>query len=443
MNRQERVRYLLSLRFWLTPGMGVKRHVLLAVAGTLLLVLGASGLLLWMLEGNRQLLSDPIEGVLSSGGWSTLGGWLSVALLAGGLALAAIAVGRLNRSLLSNWMDHPLQAAEVLHRRLQLSKGPRIVALGGGTGLSTLLRGLREHTSNLVAVVTVSDDGGSSGRLRKEFDMPAPGDLSDCLAALSDNELELSRLLEYRFERGQELRGHTFGNLLITTLTEVEGDFGKALSSLNRLLNLAGAVYPAATRPVFLEAEKRGGERVQGESAMRVVPGPVERVLIEPQQVGAPPQVAAEIRRADLLVLGPGSLFTSTIPPLLVPEVRAAVLATQARIVYVCNIMTEAGETDGFTAFDHVAALERHLGRYPDWVVVNATPVDPARVAAYREEAAEVVGFDPAPFAAAGIRVAQLELLAEGPHAKHDADALADWLVELWRRPETGKARVA
>lgn len=273
--------------------------------------------------------------------------------------------------------------------------------------------------------------------------MPAPGDLSDCLAALSDNELELSRLLEYRFERGQELRGHTFGNLLITTLTEVEGDFGKALSSLNRLLNLAGAVYPAATRPVFLEAEKRGGERVQGESAMRVVPGPVERVLIEPQQVGAPPQVAAEIRRADLLVLGPGSLFTSTIPPLLVPEVRAAVLATQARIVYVCNIMTEAGETDGFTAFDHVAALERHLGRYPDWVVVNATPVDPARVAAYREEAAEVVGFDPAPFAAAGIRVAQLELLAEGPHAKHDADALADWLVELWRRPETGKARVA
>lgn len=443
MNRQERVRYLLSLRFWLTPGMGVKRHVLLAVAGTLLLVLGASGLLLWMLEGNRQLLSDPIEGVLSSGGWSTLGGWLSVALLAGGLALAAIAVGRLNRSLLSNWMDHPLQAAEVLHRRLQLSKGPRIVALGGGTGLSTLLRGLREHTSNLVAVVTVSDDGGSSGRLRKEFNMPAPGDLSDCLAALSDNELELSRLLEYRFERGQELRGHTFGNLLITTLTEVEGDFGKALSSLNRLLNLAGAVYPAATRPVFLEAEKRGGERVQGESAMRVVPGPVERVLIEPQQVGAPPQVAAEIRRADLLVLGPGSLFTSTIPPLLVPEVRAAVLATQARIVYVCNIMTEAGETDGFTAFDHVAALERHLGRYPDWVVVNATPVDPARVAAYREEAAEVVGFDPAPFAAAGIRVAQLELLAEGPHAKHDADALADWLVELWRRPETGKARVA
>lgn len=443
MNRQERVRYLLSLRFWLTPGMGVKRHVLLAVAGTLLLVLGASGLLLWMLEGNRQLLSDPIEGVLSSGGWSTLGGWLSVALLAGGLALAAIAVGRLNRSLLSNWMDHPLQAAEVLHRRLQLSKGPRIVALGGGTGLSTLLRGLREHTSNLVAVVTVSDDGGSSGRLRKEFDMPAPGDLSDCLAALSDNELELSRLLEYRFERGQELRGHTFGNLLITTLTEVEGDFGKALSSLNRLLNLAGAVYPAATRPVFLEAEKRGGERVQGESAMRVVPGPVERVLIEPQQVGAPPQVAAEIRRADLLVLGPGSLFTSTIPPLLVPEVRAAVLATQARIVYVCNIMTEAGETDGFTAFDHVAALERHLGRYPDWVVVNATPVDPARVAAYRGEAAEVVGFDPAPFAAAGIRVAQLELLAEGPHAKHDADALADWLVELWRRPETGKARVA
>ncbi|HEX7004686.1 MAG TPA: uridine diphosphate-N-acetylglucosamine-binding protein YvcK [Trueperaceae bacterium] len=442
MTTKERVRYLLSMRYWLAPGMGVKRHVALAVAGALLLVLGVIGAMLWLFSGNRQALSQPIEGVLVSGLWLSYGLIASLVLLAAGLTVAIVAVGRLNRSLLSNWMPRPYEAAALLHQRLQLSRGPRIVAFGGGTGLSNLLRGLRAHSSNLTAVVTVADDGGSSGRLRLDFGMPAPGDLSDCLAALSDNELEVSRLLQYRFQRGRELIGHTFGNLLITTLTEVEGDFGRAVRALNSLLNLSGSVYPATTVPVSLCVRKSGGQVVRGESAVRETPGAVESVSIEPETASSLPEVIDDIARADLIVLGPGSLFTSTIPPLLVPAVRGALLETRAPLLYVCNIMTEAGETDGFTAFDHVVKLREHLGRAPDWVVVNSAAVDQERLAAYEMEGAEVVSVEQERFSAEGIRLARLDLLGSGPYAQHDADALAEWLIAFCKRGQALKAGV-
>lgn len=440
MTTQERLRYLLSMRYWLAPGMGVKRHVVLAVGGALLLVIGVIGAMLWLFAGNRQAISDPIEGVLVSGPWLRFGLIGSLIVLAVGLTVAIVAVGRLNRSLLSNWMPRPYEAAALLHKRLQLSRGPRIVAFGGGTGLSNLLRGLRSHTSNLTAVVTVADDGGSSGRLRLDFGMPAPGDLSDCLAALSDNELEVSRLLQYRFQRGRELMGHTFGNLLITTLTEVEGDFGRAVRALNSLLNLSGSVYPATTVPVTLCVRKASGDVVRGESAVRQMPGAVESVSIEPEAVSSLPEVIRDIGRADLIVLGPGSLFTSTIPPLLVSEVRRALLDTEAALLYVCNIMTEAGETDGFTAFDHVLKLQAHLGRAPDWVVVNSAEVDPERLKAYEEEGAEVVSVEQERFTGEGIRLARLDLLGSGPYAQHDAEALANWLIAFCKRGQALKA---
>jgi uncharacterized cofD-like protein len=440
VNGQDRFRHLLSMRYWLAPGMGVKRHVALAVAGALLLILGVVGAMLWLFSGNRQAISEPIEGVLTSGSWLRYGLAAAIVLTVAGLTTATIAVGRLNRSLLSNWMARPREAAEVLHRRLQLSRGPRIVAFGGGAGLSNLLRGLRAHSSNLTAVVTVADDGGSSGRLRLAFGMPAPGDLSDCLAALSDNELEVSRLLQYRFERGRELQGHTFGNLLITTLTEVEGDFGRAVRALNSLLNLSGSVYPATTEPVSLCVRKESGAVVRGESAVRESAGAVASVSIEPEEVASLPEVTRDIDRADLIVLGPGSLFTSTIPPLLAGDVRRALSETRAPILYVCNIMTEAGETDGFTAFDHVVRLRDHLGRAPDWVVVNSAPVDPARLQAYEQEGAKVVQVEPERFAAEGIRLAQLDLLGTGPYAQHDAEALANWLIVFCKRGQALKA---
>jgi uncharacterized cofD-like protein len=428
--RQPREQFRL-MRLWLTPGMGVKRHVSMAIIGTMILIFGVVSGVLWILRTDRQVISDPIENVLTSNDWRHFGGWISFLVALGGITLAIAAIGRLNRSLLSNWIPQRQEAVEVLYERLQLSKGPRIVAIGGGSGLSNLLRGLRHYSSNLTAVVTVTDDGGSSGRLRTAFNMPAPGDLSDCLAALSDNESDVSRLLQYRFKRGNELEGHTFGNLFITTLTEVEGNFGTAIRVLNNILNLTGAVYPVTPEVVTMTAIKASGIKVSGESQVREIPGPVSKVIIEPSNPNPTPEVIRDILAADLIVLGPGSLFTSTIPPLLVPGARKALNSTSAKIIYVCNIMTEAGETDDFTAFDHVKTLYQHLGRYPDTVIMNITPVDKDRLANYRQEKATLVAFELNMFTSQGITVYQLPILGPGPHAQHDSLELAKYLVRL------------
>ncbi len=415
------------------PGMGVKRHIVVIGAGVGVLLVGVLVGAFWL--WSKGYLLSPLErSVASSFWWLHWGGLFALLMLVGGSALAIGAIGRLNRSLLSNWMPKPRDAAVLLHRRVSLAKGPRVVAFGGGTGLSNLLRGLRHYTSNITAVVSVSDDGGSSGRLREAYGIPAPGDLTDCLAALSDNELHVSRLLEYRYARGPELKGHTFGNLLITTLTEVEGDFARAVRVLNSLLNICGAVYPVTTELTTLKVLKRSGETVSGESNVRTVPGAAAQVSLEPPDPPLVPDVGLALAAADVIVLGPGSLFTSTLPPLLVPGSRAAVLAARASIVYVCNVMTEAGETDGFSAWEHVEALYAHLGRYPDWVVINTGEVNAERLKRYHAEGAEVVVYDPAPFEAAGIEVATLNLLSSGLQAGHDSQRLARWLYTFCKQ---------
>ena len=419
-------------RFWLVPGMGVKRHVAWAIVGASCALVGTVAFTLWTLRDQRAQLAEPIEAFLRSEGWSRAGGWVAALVVLVGVAMAVAAIGRLNRSLLSHWLERPSDAAAVLHRRLVLARGPRIVAIGGGTGLSLLLRGLREHTSNLTAVVAVTDDGGSSGRLRAAFGMPAPGDLSDCLAALSVDEASLGRLLQYRFERGRELEGHTFGNLLITTLSEVERDFGDALRGLQRMLDLNGAVWPVTAERVTLRVEKADGSLVEGESHLALHPGAARTVRLQPPDPAALPEVVTALADADVVVLGPGSLFTSTLAPLAVPQVAAALRGSPATVVQVVNIMTELGETDGFDAWDHVDAVFRHVGRLPDLVVLNATPVDEARRAAYRAEGAEVVLADAAALRRRGMAVVAWPLLGPSPHAQHDAVALADGLVRWW-----------
>ncbi len=420
-----------TLRYWLAPGMGVKRHIVLAVAGGVVFALGMAVLAVWLLGDERGAASEPIEAVLASGSWPRVGGWVALATLVTGVWLAAGAVGRLNRSLLSHWLPEPREAAAHLYDRLQRAKGPRIVALGGGTGLSRLLRGVRGATSNLTAVVAVSDDGGSSGRLREAFDMPAPGDLVDCLAALSNDEVALGRLLDYRFQRGAELQGHTFGNLFLTTLTEIEGDFGDALRTANRMLDLGGAVYPATARPIALHMRKRDGREIEGERHAHDGGGAIAEVRIVPTAPDALPEVLAAIEAATLVVLGPGSLYTSTLPPLLVPDVGEALRRSSARLVYVCNIMTEDGETTGMTAWEHVQALHDHLGRYPEVVIVNDEPIDEERLAAYAEEFADVVVVEPDRFREAGIRLLPVALVDGGRHAQHDPMRLAAALLDL------------
>jgi uncharacterized cofD-like protein len=405
---------LRRVRYWLTPGMGVKRHVIAALAAGGVALSGAAAIGAALAGGAASLLPGGVAAVVAGGTW------------------VALAMRSLNRSLLSHWLDDPRDAAALLHRRLLRSRGPRVVALGGGTGLSRLLRGLRPHSANVTAVVAVSDDGGSSGRLRVGFGTPAPGDLSDCLAALSADEALLGRSLPHRFTRGGELAGHTLGNLLITGLSDAEGDFAQALRSLQKLLALDGAVWPATPASVTLRVTKADGRMVDGESASARSPGAAARVALIPSQVEAMPEVIAALQRADLVLLGPGSLFTSTLPPLLVPAVGAALRASRARLVQVVNIMTEAGETDGFDAWDHVAAVREHLGRLPDLVVVNDAEVDAARREAYAGEGAMVVAFDPEPFRAAGVAWVAWPLLSAPPVAQHDAETLCERLMGWW-----------
>lgn len=365
-----KTRHKTNLLLWLPRGMKVKRYVLLALIGGLITITGTIFGVLWAFNERRSILSEPIEQFITHPTWLRIGVWVAAAALIGGVWLVVYSVKTLNRSLIASLAPSLDDAPSYIYERVLKSRGPAIVAFGGGTGLSKVLRGLREYTSNLTAVVAVTDDGGSSGRLREAFAMPAPGDLTDCFAALAPDESELKRLLDYRFARGGELSGHTFGNLLVATLDEVEGDFERAVRSLNQILNLQGAVYPATGESVVLHAHK-GEVEIVGESSIRDVAGPVSRVELDPPAPQALPEVLDAIREAELIVLSPGSLFSSLLPPLLVPEVLEAVRYSSAKVVYVANLLPEPGETEGFGVAEHIAALRVHNVRQPDCVLLH------------------------------------------------------------------------
>jgi uncharacterized cofD-like protein len=294
-----------------------------------------------------------------------------------GLIIFIMAIIRLNRTLLAPYLrpGQPIVEAVAQHRRL--GRGPKIVAIGGGTGLSTLLRGLKKHTSNLIAVVTVTDDGGSSGRLRRSLGLPPPGDIRNCIAALSDDEDLLTQLFQYRFLEGEELNGHSFGNLFIAALAGVTGSFDQGVLEAGRVLSIRGKVIPTTLNDVALMADKTPdiadeAVRVEGESHIPEAPGRVKRVHLKPNDPPAYPGVIQAILSADMIIIGPGSLYTSVIPNLLVPDLVKAIRTSQAFKVYVCNVATQLGETDGYDCEQHVEALERHVGRgLVDMVVAN------------------------------------------------------------------------
>jgi len=418
-------RFVSSLR-WLLPGMRVKRYLLIAAAGMLLMFLGVS-LLSW-----QGAFLDWMLGIVRFSQGLGLPLWLSgtVALLLG-FAIFIFSIRAMNRSILSAITDPDEVPKQVWRKRL-LEQGPRIAALGGGTGLSNLLGGLKRHTANLTGVVAVTDDGGSTGRLRQSFDVPAVGDLTDCLAALSEVE-RMPHLMKYRFHRGGELSGHTFGNIFLVSLHELTGDFAEAIRMANRVLALTGSVYPSTPHPARLVAELDGGARITGESRIRETPGQVRRVWLEPRDPPVMPEVIRAVGRARLIVLGPGSLFTSVIPSFLPPELSREIKNSPARLVYIVNIMTEVGETDGMTAFDHYQAIVDHLGRKPDTVIVHTAPLDPHALQRYAAEGQYPVELDEHRFKAEGVRLITGDFAHGGEPIRHDAGKLARTLRELAR----------
>jgi uncharacterized cofD-like protein len=357
-----------KLRRWLAPGIGIKRWLVVVFAGLLALALAFAH---FLRQVTRDLEPGGVAGMLVD--LLTLQ-FLPFALrgvIAGSLGLALVVVGayQVIRALMDplhkGGPDQPL--VELIYQKRFLARGPRIVAIGGGTGLSTLLRGLKEHTSNLTAIVTVADDGGSSGMLRTGLGIPAVGDIRNCIAALADAEPLMSDVLQYRFPEGadgdaQGLAGHALGNLLIAAVTAVEGgDFEDGIRVMNRILAVRGRVLPVSSTPLTLHARLTDGSIVDGQSLIMRTTG-IERVWLTPDNVSASEEALTAIAEADLIVLGPGSLYTSLLPVLLIPAIREAVLAAEAPRVFVCNVATQTGETTGFDLAGHVEALTTHTG---------------------------------------------------------------------------------
>ena len=361
-----------ELRRWLQPGLGVKRWLGLLIIGTTLIGLGLAILLL---DVYRMYPTSPWLAFLSL---RILPRWLRALVFGGmGVTFAVVGVMRLNRTLLAPYLRPGKSVVDVVANHRRLGRGPRIVAIGGGTGLSTLLRGLKHQTGNLTAIVTMADDGGSSGRLRRSLGLPPPGDLRNCLAALSDDEDLLTRLFQYRFREGEELDGHSFGNLFIAALAGATGSFDRGILEAGRVLAVRGRVLPATLKDIALIAEKTDAFetqsiQVEGESRIPSAPGRIRRIRLMPENAPAYPEAIHEILNADMIVIGPGSLYTSIIPNLLIPDIVAAIRTSRAFRVYVCNVATQDGETDSYTCAQHLEAIEEHAqARLIDLVVAN------------------------------------------------------------------------
>ena len=326
-----------------------------------------------------------------------------------------------------------------------LSRGFRVVALGGGTGLSTLLRGLKElvvrrtdeHTSSehpiadLAAIVTVTDDGGSSGRLRRENRILPPGDIRNCMVALSKDEALLGRLFQYRFHAGRGLIGHNFGNLFLAALTHVTGDFTEAIRVSSKVLAIRGRIFPSTLSNVHLVASLENGRTVHGETQITASKVPIKKLKLSSRGVRALPKAIEAIKQADLIFLGPGSLYTSILPNLLIPEIAAAIAKSTAPRVYIANLMTQPGETAGYALADHLRAIQKHVPRRViDWVVANRQAVSPEVARRYRAQGAESVAVDISALQKLGFRVILDNLLEEHGVIRHHTKRLSRLLLE-------------
>ncbi|MBM6925746.1 gluconeogenesis factor YvcK family protein [Pseudoflavonifractor phocaeensis] len=319
------------------------------------------------------------------------------------------------------------------------ANGPKVVAIGGGTGLSTMLRGLKSHTKNLTAIVTVADDGGGSGILRQDLGMPPPGDIRHCMEALANAEPVMQQLLTYRFPQGSgNLTGQSFGNLILAALNGISGSFDEAVTRMSQVLAITGRVLPVTTADVVLEATFENGTRVQGESKIcdfkKAQDCRIESVRLLPEHPSALPEAVKAIQEADLILLGPGSLYTSVIPNLLVDGIAQAVCAARCTKIYICNIMTQDGETEGMTASDHVKALLRHSGPgLVDICLCNSAPVRPGLVARYKAEDAVPIVVDKDAIEALGVELITRPLASETlDYARHSFARLAAAVMDIY-----------
>ncbi len=421
---------------WAYPGLGVKRWLLVVIVGILLLVNGVDRYL--VAEGAGVNANEWIDSFVSDYFSPSNLAWifalLGIALIFFGIRQWLIAI--LRASATGGGRDNIIDSL----MEMRLRQGYKIVAIGGGTGLSTLLRGLKRKTSNLTAVVTVSDDGGSSGRLQKELGVLPPGDVRNCLVALADDEAMVTDLFKYRFSEGEGLSGHSFGNLFLAAMSGITGNFDKAIKESSRVLNIKGRVLPSTLGIVRLCARLEDGTVVEGESNISMSGQRIKQVFFDPPYAAPLAEVVTAIAEADAIVLGPGSLFTSIIPNVLVDRIAHEIAASPAVKIYVCNVMTQPGETDGMTASDHIEALIENAGaKVCDYAIVNDEPPSKLREA-YAREGQIPVTADVDRIRELGVTPARAQMISETVNVRHDPEKLGEQVLGVIDRAVAQRA---
>lgn len=433
----------------LMPGLSIKRWLGVVALGATFMVVGMALVLNLQPMASLMELLQEIALVIPS----TISGPV---LMVGGLILLYCGFSRTSQTVMVATGSRDSNLIEALYRRNKLSQGPRIVAIGGGTGLSTLLRGLKAYTSNITAIVTVGDDGGSSGRLRKDHGVIPPGDLRNCIAALADEEQLITELFQYRFSSGDGLDGHSFGNLFLTAMCQVTGDMLSAIRASSDVLNISGRVLPATLEMISLSAELADGTIVQGESnipeAAKFQNQKIVRMSSAPANARSLPDAIEAIEQADIIILGPGSLYTSIIPNLLIDDITEALAKRHVPKIYVAAMMSQAGETDGMTVADHIEAILNHANGQP---VVNAVLVNDSipsgLLAKYRKAASEPVERHDARCTDLGVSVIEGHLINEHNteltvrhHPLKVTEYILHWYRNSWlpHQPEATRKRL-
>lgn len=418
---------------WFVPGLNIKRWLTLFGLGVGAVIFGLSIML------NYQWISF-FEDLVLQYSYLWFGVYDYAVLVAVGVVAIAlgtlcmlVGTSKVIKTIIRAIIPEGEGVGDIIFQNMRLQKGPKVVVIGGGTGLSNLLRGLKSYTNNLTAIVTVADDGGSSGRLREDFNMIAPGDLRNCLVALADTESLMENLFQYRFSGKGELSGHSFGNLFLTALTQVyENDVEEALEAASKILKVRGRVIPASTEFIKLSAELEDGTIVHGESNIPYGGSPIKRVFSSPLKPTPEGAALQAIDEADAIILGPGSLYTSIIPNLLIKKIAVHLRASKVPKIYVCNVMTQPGETDGYSVADHIEAIERHGGRgLINTVLVNESTMDQELLKTYEKAGQGPVAIDMDRLSKKKIRTVRANLVSSNNRAIHDHDRLGKVLMDI------------
>ncbi len=411
---------------WIYPGLGIKRWVSLIILGVIIWSVGA----IFIVGKNiptefyffvKKYIRQGVFGI-------------SASLF--GIFLIIIGIINLNRSILYPFIKNKKQKlVNMIFKEKCLKKGLRLTAIGGGTGLYTLLRGIKEYTSNITAIVTVSDDGGSSGKLREELNILPPGDIRNCLVALADSEENIANLIQYRFNKEGLLKGQCIGNLLIAALTEMEGDFYNAIKQMSSVLAIRGKVIPSTLENVVLCAELEDGTIIRGESKIELQNSKIQRVFLHPPNIKALPDAIEAIQNCDALIIGPGSLYSSIISNLIIPGISSAIQNSKCVKIYICNVMTQPGETEGYTAFDHIKTVSKYIGgfKYLDYAIVN-TQMPSILFDKYKARKSLPVKIDLKALKKLPIEIIYSKVISENDWIRHDSYKLAEKIFEILQK---------